>query len=286
LTNSGVISGGNGGAGAPGGAGGRGLANSGTIGTLINTGTIKHGAGGAGGLGGYAIYSTGSIGSVTNSGQIDGAVLIAAGGDTFTNWGSIAGNFTFSGASSTLDNHGQLTGAVSLAAGDQLDNFGLISGPVTLGAGDILANAGGIQGTVTMGAGTTLILGKASVFTGAIVGYTAGDAIDLIDTSATFASVDGADQLVIANGARVVATLQLSGTYFGATFTLASDGHGGSDVTVAAQGASPAVATAPAPPHGLIAAMASLGATAATAVATAHVEPWRPTLLGPRVSSA
>ncbi|MDQ2861490.1 MAG: hypothetical protein M3T55_12375, partial [Pseudomonadota bacterium] len=155
-----------------------------------------------------------------------------------------------------------------------------------LGAGDILANAGDIGGAVTMGAGTTLILTQATEVAGGIAGFAAGDVIDLAGVSATSASLNGDGRLVVANGAIAVATLRLSATPAGAIFTVASDGHGGSLVTVAAGDATGA-AGSPAPSsHALIAAMAALASAAATPVATAHVEAWRPTLLGPRMCSA
>ena len=48
------------------------------------------------------------------------------------------------------------------------------------------------------------------------------------------------DKLAIMNGATTVATLQLSGNYASDIFTATSDGHGGTDIAVAAGGAGPA----------------------------------------------
>jgi hypothetical protein len=116
---------------------------------LINTGTIKNGRGGPGA---YAIYSTGSIASVANSGQIDGAVLLGAGGASFTNaaLGSITGNLTFSGSSNRLENDGRISGSVMLGAGNTLTNAGDIQGAVTMGAADTFDFApGGVVGAIT-----------------------------------------------------------------------------------------------------------------------------------------
>src|SRR5262249_34958755 len=142
---------------------GVGIVNVGTIETLTSTGTITDGTGG-----GYAIYSTGSITSASNSGQIDGAVKLVAGGDTFTNEasGTITGNVTFAGLSNTLDNAGHINGVIARGnkntvtnAGGMtsLDNTGTISGAHggvansgTIGsinvAGSGLKNAGSIFG--------------------------------------------------------------------------------------------------------------------------------------------
>ena len=92
--------------GQPGGAGGSGLANTGTIATLTNTGTISNGAAGA-----DAILSEGadaSIGPPTNSGQIVGAVeLLGGSGDTLDSFGRISGNVALSGGD-LLMNQGQV----------------------------------------------------------------------------------------------------------------------------------------------------------------------------------
>ena len=77
-----------------------------------------------------------------------------------------------------------------------------------------------------------MALKKAGNFAGTIAGFGATDSIDLLRTVATAASVNGHDQLVIVKGAATVATLQLTGNYSGDTFSVASDGQGGSNVTV------------------------------------------------------
>jgi hypothetical protein len=101
------------------------------------------------------------------------------------------------------------------------------------------------------GAGATLALGLASSFESRIRGFAAGDTIDLLDTAATAATFEAGDKLVITDGGSAVATLRLIGAYGGSTFTVASDGHGGTDITLTTPG--PAVA-----PHALIEAMAAV----------------------------
>jgi len=126
LTNTGTISGGNGGAGGSvASAGGAGIWNLGAIGPIANGGTIEGGVGGTdspSGATGDAIYSVGkhaSIGPITNSGQIIGNVVIdnqasvtvnGGTGNTFGSWrgGTItigAGNLTFAGGNTALDDN-------------------------------------------------------------------------------------------------------------------------------------------------------------------------------------
>jgi hypothetical protein len=65
---------------------------------------------------------------------------------------------------------------------------------------------------------------------------------------------------VITDGHKTVATLHLAGNYAGDVFSVASDGGGGSIITVA--GATPAA-------HRFIAAMAGLGATSGPSIGSA-----------------
>jgi len=99
-----------------------------------------------------------------------------------------------------------------------------------------------------------LALTSPKAFGATLDGFATGDVIDLLNLTATGASVNGGDQLVIVDGGKTVATLQLSGNYVGATFVTSSDGHGGTDV-VAQNVNSPA-----APIQAFIEAMAGFGA--------------------------
>jgi hypothetical protein len=132
------------------------------------------------------------------------------------------------------------------------------AGTLKIDAGATLEAASTALSTLTAtfnGVGGTLALDKAARFAATISGYTAGDTIDLIKTTATGASVNGSDQLVIVNGLKTVATLQLTGSYIGATFTIASDGHGGSAITVTGAARVPPASVS----HQFIAAMAGMG---------------------------
>ncbi|MBA3810611.1 MAG: hypothetical protein H0X27_03005 [Caulobacteraceae bacterium] len=84
------------------------------------------------------------------------------------------------------------------------------------------------------GAGGVLALGQAGKFNARIAGFAPGDAIDLLGQAATSATLQAGDKLVIMNGTQTIATLRLSGDYAGDSFAVASDGHGGTTITVSA----------------------------------------------------
>jgi fibronectin-binding autotransporter adhesin len=150
-------------------------------------------------------------------------------------------------------------------AGGALDFVSRLSGNgvVKIDAGATLEADDAVVSTLTLtfnGAAATLALARPKAFHAALVGFAAGDIIDLLAIKATGASVNADDQLVVVNGTKTVATLQLSGNYDGATFTTGSDGRGGTDVTLTSGGGAdrPSVA-------GMAAAMAALTAPAGVA---------------------
>jgi len=131
------------------------------------------------------------------------------------------------------------------------------TGVLKIDAGATLEADAGATSTLTAtfnGAAATLALTSPKAFGATLDGFATGDVIDLLNLTATGASVNGGDQLVIVDGGKTVATLQLSGNYVGATFVTSSDGHGGTDV-VAQNVNSPA-----APIQAFIEAMAGFGA--------------------------
>ena len=144
---------------------------------------------------------------------------------------------------------------------------------------EVDAGAVSMLTTTFNGANATLALKSPTAFASTIGGLAVSDTIDLLGLAATGASVNGSDQLVIVNGSKTIATLQLSGAYAGAIFKVGSDGAGGTDVTLL-------TAAAVLPPGGsaqaFAAAMAGLGATAATLTAlSSHAENWKPLLASP-----
>ncbi len=238
-------------------------------GTLINTGaltiagTVSIDAGGVFRLAGGDI----SAGPAGDAEIVDYGLMIKnAGRGTITVAAHMFDRGVVEVATGTLDFTSRLfgTGALKIDAGATLE-----------------ADAGAVS-TLTAtfaGGAATLALKRPNAFAATLAGFATGDVIDLLALKATGASVNGADQLVVVDGARTVATLRLSGAYAGASFTTAADGHGGTNVALAPapQAGFPSV-------HGMAAAMASLAATAGVAtlghrLAAAHL----PVLATPNV---
>ena len=175
---------------------------------------------------------------------------------------------------------------IEVAAGT-LDLAGKLSGTggLKIDAGATLEVDTTTTSTLTAsfnGAGATLALKAPTTFAATIAGFAVGDTVDLLKIAATGASVNANDQLVIVNETTTVASLQLTGTYNGATFTIGSDKHGGTNITLlTASMVPPPAGASPAPStQAMVAAMAGLGAVAGSVVvAGVHIEPLAPTLL-------
>ncbi|MGI8841290.1 MAG: hypothetical protein ACR2F8_11015 [Caulobacteraceae bacterium] len=173
-----------------------------------------------------------STNMITNDGALVlGGGRFAPGG--LTNDGVISGHGVISVAVAD-------TGTIK-AVGGTLDLIGAISGngalQVNAGAALKVEAAAAASLTTTFnGVGGNLKLGDAADFAATIAGFAADDTIDVLGQAATSATLQSGDKLAVMNGSQTVATLQLSGDYAGAAFAVASDGHGGSNVTVS-QGA-------------------------------------------------
>ena len=155
--------------------------NEGSIGPLVNGGTIEGGPGTSGGAMGDAIHSAGahaSIGPITNSGQIIGNVVIdnqasvtvtGGSGKTFGSWkgGAITigtGSLTFAGGNTALGDDISVNGGKGTVT-----NMGQLqlAAPQTI-AGDFTQSAAGVlgldfagdlwgqYGALTVSKGTTL----------------------------------------------------------------------------------------------------------------------------------
>ncbi len=187
--------------------------------------------------------------ATTSSLSVTGSLVRASGKGTSRVGVTVTDNGLIEAATGTLDFTSALKG----------------NGTLKIDAGATLEAASTAASTLTAtfnGTGGTLALGKPARFAATISGYAAGDTIDLIKTAATGASVNGGDQLVIVNGLNTVATLQLTGSYAGATFTVASDGHGGSAITVTGAARVPPASAS----HQFIAAMAGMGAEGSASI--------------------
>ncbi|MGI9169892.1 MAG: hypothetical protein ACR2FH_06910, partial [Caulobacteraceae bacterium] len=258
--------------------------------TLENQGTFSLTGSGSIFLGFNPFGSSPGGGSIKNDAsatldiQGSNVIVASAGAAHFTNAGTL--EKTGAGAAA-IGVKVTDTGAVA-AAGGTLDFTKAIGGDGTLAvdSGAILEVGLSAAASLAMtfsGGGGTLALGKAAKFAATINGFAATDIIDLLNTSATSATLGGGDRLVIVNGRKTIATLQLAGTYTGDTFNVAPDGNGGADITVTA---GPAAAQPPA--QGFIAAMAGLGAGAggwARLMGDTRIAAFRPLLMAPRMAA-
>ncbi len=264
----------------------------------FNTGAVVNGAGTLAltkaTLAGLTVGGTATlkdVGTVDQSGAItigdaagNAAKLTIGKGDTYKIDGDV-GIARGTSHSSSLVDSGTLirsSGVGKSVIGVKVTDSGLIevdtgtldfsqalkgNGAMKIDAGATLEVGGSAASGLTAtfnGVGAILDLGNASKFAATIAGFTTGQTIDLLKTVATRATVNGSDQLVIKNGATTVATLQLTGTYTGDTFNVASDGHGGTNITLstgAAYAPPPSPALAPTAAHQFIAAMAGIGAS-------------------------
>jgi hypothetical protein len=126
-------------------------------------------------------------------------------------------------------------GALSENAGD--------SGVIQLGGDGRAEFSGSVEAgqTVTFGSAGTLKIDDPAGFAGAITGFSAGDTIDLAGIVANTATLAGG-VLTLGNGIATVARLALSTPIVQPVFSFASDGSGGTAITVAAATPPPAPA--------------------------------------------
>jgi hypothetical protein len=233
LTNNGTIQGGTGAAAAGNGGFGVNL----TAGTVTNTGSITGGAGGkgstTGGHGGAGVELNG--GTLITSGTISGGV-----GGAGTPVGGSGDAVQFGTAASTLIVdpgavfNGQVVGNASVH--DVLEVSGTQAGgtPITLGTQftnfSTLKFATGATGSVD--ATKSDLMAPHTMLT--IDGFALGDTLDITNLkhSGTAASFDATKEiLTITQGATVI-ELGFNSAFTGEHFVLASNGHGGTDVTL------------------------------------------------------
>ena len=173
--------------------------------------------------------------------SLEGGVLNAAGGLTLDTLASVmGGRGTVTGS---IDNAGLI-----YASGGLLDLAGSVggSGPMEI---DL---ATGTSSTLELGQGGTeavafvgldpsssaqgvLKLDQPGSYSGTISGFALGEALDLAGLAPgtltkSFSGNTALGTLVITNGASTVASLNFAGDYTHSSFTLVSDGQGGTDV--------------------------------------------------------
>jgi len=229
--------------------------------------------------GGALTIGTGAVVDIGSTMTILGALNLEGSSVTTT-------KFMVNGGG-VLGGYGKVVGAVVNSGTIDASGGGLTISQDVTGTGQITiedTSALAVDGNVSAGQTVTfesasgrLGLAYAAGFAATIAGFAAGDVIRLIDTAATGLTYNAAkDTLTIKNKGALVATLQLSGDYTGDTFHLASDGKGGTQITVSASSAGVSrfveaiAASAPSDMASLAAAPASLNDNAVQMLAAGH----------------
>ena len=205
-------------------------------------------------LGGGALSAAGGLsvavgGTLTGFGTVASKVVVA--GTVFASGGTLALNGGMSGAGTVSIAKGA---TVVLPGGSYDTGFGgegvlrgtsgalVLTGP--LSGGLIVQAASGATIDLGTAGGSTLIFGGtgASIafangagFTGIIAGFQTSDVLQVKDVlaSAAVATPSGADSVLTLATANGSVTLKLAGDYSGKSFSVAPDGGGGTDITVA-----------------------------------------------------
>ncbi len=213
-------------------------------GALVNEGAINIGNGYTGAATTVTVASLvndSSIALVGGSGLAELVVNGAATSDGVLSIGS-GSELLLSGSNSFTQAGGTTTVTGSLVASAVNANDGFIDFRGAITSGGIGAFNIGDLGTLEFDAGVdsthtiafkasdgTLALGDAGAFSGKISGFAGQDAIDLLGQSVTGLSyASGALTATLAGGGSE--TIAFSGSYSTASFTFASDGHGGTDI--------------------------------------------------------
>jgi hypothetical protein len=226
------------------------LAASNTLGSatsLLDAGLLNV----TGTLSDAAIATIDAHGVVQTSGSgalLLGGLTLAGGTLTGTSTGTIAIGTSLNGAQ---------TGAITVQSGAAVTGFGALGGVALIDDGNITAQGGRLilqtavsgNGTATIAAGATLEaaagltpsvifaagtsetlqLDTPTAVTGVLSGFAAGDVIDLRTIHATTMTFLGGT-LTLEDGTTAVDSLTFAGDYTLSDFTLAKDGHGGTDV--------------------------------------------------------
>ena len=172
-----------------------------------------------------------------NEGQAvsDSGVLQLGGGNFVTSalainatgsllgFGTVSAPIVNSGSIEAQSGILQITGAVTGTGAEQINSGATLELDAAVSSGQTIAFETNIG---------TLALTTPSGFAAAILGFAAGNEIDLIGVTATAVSYQS-NVLTVLNGTTTVASLNLSGSYSSDTdFEVVSDGNGGSLITI------------------------------------------------------
>ena len=196
-----------------------------------NDGQITVASGGMLRLGGN--LTTASFSGISNSGtlEIDGTLSLS-GGVLSAGPGSTLGNVAIAG---TLSGTGIISGTVAdlgsitVASGGTIVAAGNVTGSGLLSIGadaDLVIDSATSATADFVGADGTLTLNSPASFTGAIAGLSAGDIVELVNTTVTSATISGST-LTIYGVTSAIASYQVSGDLSGEAFAVQGDGVGG-----------------------------------------------------------
>jgi VCBS repeat-containing protein len=204
--------------------------------TITNEGTIQ-------GNNGEAISIAGTFAdTITNKGTITGSVAMGGGDDVFNDYvGSSVGQIDGGAGNDTINLLG--TGEGTLGATVNVEVVKLTSGTWTVTA-DSSAEIDFQSGS------QTLRIGAAAVADGnldqTIKGFASGDVIDVKNIGLATTATLGANNVLTITGGTATVTLQLdpSQNFAGMQFAVASDGAGGTQVTVGTDTTAPTLVSA------------------------------------------
>jgi autotransporter passenger strand-loop-strand repeat protein/autotransporter-associated beta strand protein len=207
-----------------------------------------------GGDGSYNIVEGAGTEFVTINGDGDSNITAGSGtdtisitgnGDTIITAGTGTAAVSIAGSGdNTAD--GNLTGSASITGGGSVDITGTFNGSATVGSGSTLELDGASTGgPITFGSGDTgetLEIDGTTMPTNVISGFVQGDTIDLANVSyvsggsAILQSFGGGAQAnvltITENGTSYNLQLHPSQSFAGDEFVLASDGNGGTNITI------------------------------------------------------
>jgi VCBS repeat-containing protein len=205
--------------------------------TITNEGTIQGGNG-------EAISITGTFAdTITNKGTITGSVAMGGGNDVFNDYvgSTVTGPIDGGDGNDTINLLG--TGEGTLGATTNVEVVKLTSGSWTVTA-DSSAEIDFQSGS------QTLRIGAAAVADGhldqTIKGFGSGDMIDVKNIGLATTAMLGANNVLTITGGTATVTLQLDPgqNFAGMQFAVASDGSGGTQVTVGSDTTAPTLVSA------------------------------------------
>jgi len=193
---------------------------------------------GSGGIAGGTIVESGAVESAVSGGQAYGEIISSGGIVIVSGSGTLAGNMV-------LDGGYELVESGAMVVGDGYEDVTISAGTFELGSGGLVSGNGVVE--VHFSGAGMMVLDTPANFTNAVVaGFGTGDQIDFGDIGftggapgkkgakgeVTFkeAASNMSGTLTVTDGTHT-ANITLLGQYMAASFTAASDGHGGTIIT-------------------------------------------------------